>query len=151
MSSAAKALLLVQRPRSYTGGPARSCPPSDVLHPLGLWEHGAVSSDVARARDRRGVRGHQAYRALGQYNAAGERGSEVSPGGVGQDQFVQRQIRYRSPKALVLLLNLFQPLQLVGLHAAVLLAPAVKGSFIHFVFSLAIFAQTSSVVARPES
>jgi hypothetical protein len=50
---------------------------------------------------------------------------EVSPGGLRQDHLVERQIRHRTPQALVLRLKLLEPLELIPVHAATLLAPAV--------------------------
>ncbi len=52
-----------------------------------------------------------------------------SPGGLGQDLFVDRQIRDRSTELLILLLELLQFLELSSSHAAILLSPAVIGLF----------------------
>ena len=57
------------------------------------------------------------------------RGLEVSLGGLGQDQLIQRQIGYRSAQPAILGLQLLQPLDLVALKATVLIPPAVIGHF----------------------
>ena len=53
------------------------------------------------------------------------RGLEVSLCGLRQDQLVQRQIRHRSPKTIVLSLQLLQPLHLIALQAAILIPPSI--------------------------
>ncbi len=57
------------------------------------------------------------------------RGLEVSPCSLGQDLFVDREIRARSPELLVLLLQPLQFFQLPRAHPAILLAPALIGLF----------------------
>src|SRR5262249_3404943 len=59
------------------------------------------------------------------------RGLVVSPGGLLQDQLVQRQIRHRTAKPIVLRLEILQPLDLVALQAAELLPPAVVSHLAH--------------------
>src|SRR3546814_8638232 len=59
--------------------------------------------------------------------AFGARGSEVSPGSLLQDQLVQRQVRYRTAKPLVLLLQVLHPSRLIGLQAAIFFAPPIVG------------------------
>src|SRR5215203_4319161 len=59
------------------------------------------------------------------HRRAGARGSEVSPGGLLQDELVEREVRDGLAQALVLGLQLLHALDLVGLQAAVLLRPAV--------------------------
>ena len=50
---------------------------------------------------------------------------EVSPCSLSQNLFIKREIRDRLPEPLVLKLKLFQLLELVSAHAAIVLAPAV--------------------------
>src|SRR4051812_15764537 len=52
-------------------------------------------------------------------------GLRVSPGGLLQDQFLQREIRDGLPEALVLGLQRLHALDLIGLEPAVLLPPAI--------------------------
>src|SRR5262249_27635752 len=59
------------------------------------------------------------------------RGLVVSPGGLLQDQLVQRQIRHRTAKPIVLRLEILQPLDLIALQAAELLPPAVVSHLAH--------------------
>ncbi len=56
-------------------------------------------------------------------------GLEVSPRDFLQDQIVQRLISHEAFQTRVLLLQLLEPTNLVDLHAAVFLAPAVVGLF----------------------
>jgi len=48
-----------------------------------------------------------------------------SPCGLSQDLFIQCEIRDSLPQPLVLQLKMFQLLELVSAHAAIVLAPAV--------------------------
>src|SRR3546814_1569390 len=64
---------------------------------------------------------------LGRCSAAAVRGSEVSPGGLLQNELVQRQIRNRAPKPQVLLLQILHPASLIRLQTTILLAPAIIG------------------------
>jgi len=50
-----------------------------------------------------------------------------TPGGLLQDQLVQRQVGDGLPKTLILSLEPLEFLQLVGSHSAILLAPSVTG------------------------
>ena len=50
-------------------------------------------------------------------------GLEVSPGRLGQDHLVQRQIRHGTPEPRILGLQLLQPFELIPTHAAIILAP----------------------------
>jgi hypothetical protein len=54
---------------------------------------------------------------------------KVSPGGLGQDQLIQGQIRYGASEPFVLLLKTLQFLELSSPHATVLLTPTIKGLF----------------------
>ena len=54
-------------------------------------------------------------------------GSEVSPGDLSHRVEIERLIRDDALQPQVLLLELLQPLRTIGLHAAVLMTPAVKG------------------------
>ena len=54
-------------------------------------------------------------------------GLEVSPGSLGQDHVVQRQIRHGTPELLVLVLKLLQPFELIPTDAAIFLAPSIIG------------------------
>lgn len=50
-----------------------------------------------------------------------------SPGGLGQDYFVQRQIRHSTPEPRILGLQLLVPIQLIPSPAAILFAPSGVG------------------------
>src|SRR5580658_1665120 len=56
-------------------------------------------------------------------------GLEVSPGDVPKDLLVQTELGHQPLQLAVLLLQLLQPLGLIRLQTAILLAPAVKGLF----------------------
>ena len=56
---------------------------------------------------------------------------EVSLGGLGQDLLVQRQTGDSTSQTLVLPLQLLQPLELIGLHPAILRASTVGGYLAH--------------------
>lgn len=62
---------------------------------------------------------------------ASARGLVSFPGGLLQDQLVEREIRDRLPEPLVLDLQVLHAPNLVALQAAVLLAPAVVGDLRH--------------------
>ena len=70
---------------------------------------------------RRGAAGHAQRRRGAAW------GSEVSPCRLLQDQLVQREIGHRLASALVLALQLLEPLGLIQLQPAELGAPAVVG------------------------
>src|SRR5690606_19933139 len=61
----------------------------------------------------------------GRRTADDGRGSEVSRGGLFQDQLLERQVRHSLAQPVVLFLELLQPLYLVTLQAAELLAPPI--------------------------
>ena len=61
----------------------------------------------------------------------GGRGLEVSPGGLGQDHLVQRQIRYGMPEPGVLGLQLLQPFELIMAYATKFVAPSRIGLLRH--------------------
>src|SRR5690606_26026220 len=67
----------------------------------------------------------------GRRTADDGRGSEVSRGGLFQDQLLERQVRHSLAQPVVLFLELLQPLHLVTLQAAELLAPAVIRELCH--------------------
>ena len=48
-----------------------------------------------------------------------------------QNQLVQRQVQDSTAKPLVLLLLFLQAFQLIGLHASIVLAPAIERHFAH--------------------
>jgi hypothetical protein len=60
---------------------------------------------------------------------SGARGLEVSLCSLCQDQLVQCQVRDRSPKTTVLSLQLLEPLHLITLQAAILIAPPIMRYF----------------------
>ena len=55
--------------------------------------------------------------------------SSVIPGGLGQDQLIQGQIRYGASEPFVLLLKTLQFLELSSPHATVLLTITIKDLF----------------------
>ena len=59
---------------------------------------------------------------------------EVSPGGLGQDQLIQGQIRYGASEPFVLLLKTLQFLELSSPHATVLLRPEMLRLFVNQLF-----------------
>ena len=59
------------------------------------------------------------------------KGSVISLGGLGQDLLVDRQIGDCSAKSRILLLQILDPLHLVRLQSAELLAPALVGELRH--------------------
>src|SRR5262249_36188769 len=65
------------------------------------------------------------------------RGLEVSPGGVLQNEFVQRQIRDRLAQPVVLELKVLQALHLLGLQPAELLAPPIIRHLAHPIWRIA--------------
>jgi len=69
-------------------------------------------------------------RQHGPRTRGGARGLEVSPCGFLQDQLVQRQVRDRPAKPRVLSLQFLQPLDLIALQPAVLVAPAIICNFV---------------------
>ena len=83
--------------------------------------------DADQVRDRCGVRKHAACHAPDQCNAYDARGLKVSPGSLGQDLLIKREIRNGPSKALVFYLKTLHLFELVRAHAALILAPAVVG------------------------
>ena len=75
--------------------------------------------------------GLEALIAHGRCSAAAARGSEVSLCRFLQDQLVQRQVQDCPRHPLVLLLNILHPPRLIGLQAAIFLAPAIIGRLAH--------------------
>src|SRR6185369_16009370 len=78
-----------------------------------------------RAPGRCDARRWSARTGCARHRRAGARGSEVSPGGLLQDQLVEREIRDGLAQARILGLQRLHALDLVRLQAAVLLAPAI--------------------------
>jgi hypothetical protein len=66
------------------------------------------------------------FRAIVRVNVSGDgaKGSVISLGGFLQDQLVERQVRDRLTEPGVLLFKVLDPLDLVRLQAAILLAPS---------------------------
>src|SRR5262249_61020316 len=86
-----------------------------------------VSSDAARAPQRRDARRHAAVPAPAQCRPDDARGLEVSPGGLRQNDLVQRQIRDCLAQPAVLKLKVLQTLHLLGLQPTELLTPPLLG------------------------
>src|SRR5262249_50978906 len=82
-------------------------------------------SDAARAPHRRDARRLAAALAPAQCRHGDARGLEVSPGGLLQNELVQRQIRDRLAQPAVLELKVLQALHLLRLQPAELLAPPI--------------------------
>ena len=106
------------------------------LRPGDLRQHASVVLDVVwigagPGRDKRDAQIPSSGCAHDQCRHVGARGSEVSRSGLLQDQFVQRQARYRPAQALVLLLELLQFLELFCAHSSVLFLPTVIGLLSH--------------------
>ena len=91
----------------------------------------AAATEAEAQAARRGAPTRRASAAHCRRIADGAKGSEVSPCSLRQDHLVQCQIRHRPPQPLVLRLQRLEPLQLVPVHAAILLAPAVVGILCH--------------------
>src|SRR5215203_4633924 len=85
----------------------------------------AASSDAGRAPRRRDAQILPAPGERARCRPGDARGLEVSPGCLLQDQLVQRQVGNRSAQPRVLSLEILQPLDLIALEPAKLLAPAV--------------------------
>ena len=93
----------------------------------GAAEPCAVSINAGPAPGRSVVRtpGPEARVAHDRCSVVVARGLEVSPCGFFKDQLIQRQVRDRPAQPLVLLLQIFHPPSLIGLQAAILLAPTI--------------------------
>src|SRR5262249_38071091 len=90
-----------------------------------------ASSDAARAPHRRDARRHAAALAPAQCRHGDARGLEVSPGGLLQNELVQRQIRDGLAQPAVLELKVLQALHLLGFQPAELLAPPIIRHLAH--------------------
>ena len=100
-------------------------------------------TDAAPVPDMPVSAAHPARRQRGPRTRGGARGIEGSPCSFLQDQLVQRQVRDRSTTARVLGFQLLQPLDLVTLQPAVLIAPAVVCNFRH------TYRSSASATGRP--
>jgi hypothetical protein len=80
--------------------------------------------DAAEEPGRPDARRHQARPLHDPHTHGGVRGLEVSLGGLGQDQLIQRQIGDRPAQPAILGFQLLQPLDLVALKTTVLIPPA---------------------------
>lgn len=101
------------------------------LHPPAGPAPAAEWSGLGSAPDTPGAPTRPAPHRPAPRPAAGGLGLGVSPGGLLQDQLIQRQVGDRPPQAGVLLLQLLQPLGLIHLQPVVLLPPAVVGLLSH--------------------
>src|SRR5690606_1479253 len=113
----------------YIVGPVRSCRRPGDLHPLALAATCAAWSDAGAAPGRPDARKRPTHPGHGQCRPGGERGSEVSPSRLRQDQLVQGPVRNSTPEPFILLLKPLQFLQLIYAHPTILLAPAVISLF----------------------
>ena len=77
----------------HTVGPIQSCLPQGGLHLCGPEVDVAAWIGAGQGRDRYDVQIRLTCHALDQYRPDDERGLEVFPGGLTQDQLVQSQIR----------------------------------------------------------
>src|SRR6185503_3200312 len=91
----------------------------------------ATLSDAARAPHRRDARKHAAALAPAQCRHGDARGLEVSPGGLLQNELVQRQIRDGLAQPAVLELKVLQTLHLLALQPTELLAPPIMRHLAH--------------------
>jgi len=80
----------------HTVAPVRPYPPQGALHPHGSAVDVFGSIDVGQVRDRYDAQMRLDCSALDRCRPDDARGLEVSPGGLGQDQLIQSQIRNRS-------------------------------------------------------
>lgn len=112
---------------------ALSCRRPDDLHQHAFEAIVAVRPDVGPGRGTRSVRKPPSGCGHVRCRHGGARGSEISLCGLGQDQLVQSQVRYRPAQAPVLLMDPLQFLflKLICAHATVLLLPAVIGLHSH--------------------
>src|SRR5262245_20615062 len=90
-----------------------------------------ASSDAARAPHRHDARRRAAALGPAQCRHGDARGLEVSPGGLLQNELVQRQIGNRLAQPAVLELKVLQALHLLGLQPAELLAPPIIRHLAH--------------------
>ena len=90
-----------------------------------------MSSGAARAPHSRDARTRASGHEDARRSRDDARGLAVSRRGLGQDQLVQRQIRYRLAQSPVLRFQLFQSLHLIALEPAELLPPAVVRHLSH--------------------
>src|SRR6185437_13171752 len=90
-----------------------------------------ASSDAARAPRRRDARRHAVALAPAQCRHGDARGLEVSPGGLLQNELVQRQIRDGLAQPAVLELKVLQTLHLLALQPTELLAPPIIRHLAH--------------------
>src|SRR5215831_9422898 len=90
------------------------------------------SSDAVRAPRRRDARRHAAGLAAARCTHGDARGLEVSPGGLLQNELVQRQIRDGLAQPAVLELKVLQALHLPSFQPAELLAPPIIHAIIEF-------------------
>src|SRR5262249_10219670 len=90
-----------------------------------------ASSDAARAPHRRDARRHAAALAPAQCRHGDARDLEVSPGGLLQNELVQRQIRDGLAQPAVLELKVLQALHLLGFQPAERLAPRILRHLTH--------------------
>lgn len=77
------------------------------------------------------VRTPSVHRSHDPRKRGGERGLEVSLGGLGQNHLVQGKVGNSTPKPGILRLQFLQPLYLVALQTAVLRPPPVVCNFRH--------------------
>src|SRR5262249_20128266 len=105
--------------------------PSDAPRPHGRAAPCVASSDAVRAPRRRDARRHAVALAPAQCRHGDARGLEVSPGGLLQNELIQRQIGNRLAQPAVLQLKVLQALHLFGLHPAELLTPPIIRHLAH--------------------
>src|SRR5690606_19493965 len=95
------------------------------LHRVGRAASCAGSNDAGREPCRQTAPRRRTSPRHGRRSDDDGRGSIVSRGSLFQDQLLERQVRHSLAQTVVLFLKLLQPLHLVTLQAAELLAPAV--------------------------
>src|SRR5215813_15355148 len=90
-----------------------------------------VSSDAARAPQRRDARRHAAALGPAQCRNGDARGLEVSPSSLLQNELFQRQIGNRPAQPAIRELKVLQALHLLDLQPTELLAPAIIRHLAH--------------------
>src|SRR3974390_1288253 len=99
--------------------------------PGGLPRVGAGWPAAAPAPHTPNTRRHADAFGYARCRRAGARGLEVSLGGLGQDQLVQREVGYHLAQSAVLKFQLFQPLHLIGFQPTELLPPSIERHLTH--------------------
>jgi len=91
----------------------------------------AVLPDSVQVHHRLFVHLRSSFYGYADHMRDGGRGSEVSPGCLRENGFLQTQVRNHTFKPSVFFLQVFQPLELLSTHTAVFFTPAIVRLFCH--------------------